>query len=116
MPRAARARPGNEGGFASAGGIRAAHAHAAAEVAAISQEAGQQRVVLAAKDFNVGFGAGVGPGDYVGETVIVDVAGRHEDTAGEGGGIGEEAGQLRAILAAENLDVRPRARAGPGDD
>ena len=60
--------------------------------------------------------AGPGPGDDVGIAVAVDVAGGHAHAAGESGGIGEEVVDDVIVGAAEDLDVRPAAGAGPGND
>ena len=69
-------------------------------------------------DADVGAAAGAGAGDDVGAAVAVDVAGGDADAAGEAGGVGEEARRsARCRLgAAEDLDMRPAAGAGAGDD
>src|SRR5262249_61086199 len=51
-----------------------------------------------------------------GAAAAVDAAGRDVDAAGEAGVVGEETLQQRAVLAAEDLDVRRDARPGAGDD
>src|SRR5207237_1129106 len=66
---------------------------------------------------HLGAAARAGAGDDVRPAVAVDVAGRDEDAAGEGRGVGVEAPHdVRRVARGERLDVRPAAGAGPGDD
>jgi hypothetical protein len=60
--------------------------------------------------------AEAGPGDHIRFAVVVHVAGRHLDAAGEGGVVGEEAQQGGTVAAADDLDVRAAGRPGAGDE
>src|SRR5581483_7808975 len=57
-----------------------------------------------------------GPGHDVGLAVAGHVAGGDEHAAREARGVGVEALEQAAVPAAEDLDVRPAPRTGPGDD
>src|SRR5205823_3202961 len=95
---------------------------AAGEVRGIGEEAAQQRrrdrltEGCAAEDLHVRAAAGASPGDDVAKAVAIHVAARHADAAGEVRAVGEEAEQLDAAAAVEDLDVRAAAFAGAGDD
>ncbi len=52
----------------------------------------------------------------VGLAVAVEIAGRHVHAAGEGRGRGVEAGELEAVPAAGDGDLRSTAGIGPHDD
>src|SRR5437588_703805 len=65
---------------------------------------------------HAGSAAGPGAGHDVGKTVAVDVAGRHGDPAPEADVVREEGAHHLPGRAVEDLDVRPAAGAGPGDD
>src|SRR5262249_11331909 len=72
--------------------------------------------VRAVEDFDVGPAAVARAGDDIGEAVVIDVGRADADAAAEGRAIGKKAAQERQVLAAEDFDVRPAARSGPGDD
>src|SRR5262249_1636633 len=55
-------------------------------------------------------------GDYVVETIAVDVATGHEHPAGERGIVCKEAADFHSAQAVKYLHVRPAAAAGAGDD
>src|SRR5439155_10781348 len=75
-----------------------------------------QGAVFAAKDLDLRAAAGAGRGDDVGETVAVHIPGRDADAAPERRIVSEEAEQRLAGDAVEDLDVRPAALVGGGDD
>jgi hypothetical protein len=116
------ARPGGGDDLGPLPGRRvgAGDADAARGRGVVSGEAAQERSVLAAEDLDLGAAAGVGAGDDVGSAVAVNVAGRHEGAAPEGGVVGEEAaqrpGEAGAGLAVEDPDFRGHAGSGGGDD
>src|SRR5207253_2623409 len=69
-----------------------------------------------AEDLDVRPAAGPGAGDHLGPAVAVGVAGGDVDAAGEARVVGEPARHELAGGAVEDLDVRPAAGAGGGDD
>src|SRR5262249_22829495 len=116
------------------------HVHSARKGLVIGEKAGQQgrsrdfaiRLDLvqlgAVDDLDVRPTAGASARDDVGEAIGVDVGGRYGNSAPEGGIIGVEAGHqggagdfavgldLVQMGAVDDLDVRPTAGAGAGDD
>src|SRR5262249_21857399 len=113
---AARPGAGDDVGDVVAVGVDRRHAHAAAEVRVVGEEAGPRGAPLAAEHLDVRAAAGPGPRDDLGAAVLVEVPGGDVDAAGEGRGVGQEAGDRCRIDAAERLHVRSAAGAGAGDD
>src|SRR5947209_2842211 len=75
---------GEDVGPAVAVDVTDGHAHDALEEGrAEGEEVGDQAAGLAVEDLNLWTRTRVGAHDDVGEAVAVDVAGRHEDAAGE---------------------------------
>src|SRR5204862_6308688 len=105
----------NPDGSTAAEGARG-HVDPTGEARVVGEETRQQRKVLAAEDLDVRAAAGAGPGDDVGEAVAVDVAHGHVDAAAEAGVVGEEGADEGAGLAVDDLEVRPAAGPGAGDD
>src|SRR5262245_37492585 len=82
----------------------------------VRQEVRGQGRAGAGEGPHVGAAAGPGGRDDVALAVAVDVTDRDPDTAGEAGGVGEEAHAGIAPVAREHAHVRAAAGAGAGDD
>src|SRR5207248_534066 len=108
--------PGHEVGVAVPVQVADRDVNTAVERRGVGVETRQFVAVLAAEDPHVRAAAGAGPGDGVGPAVAVQVAAGHEHAAGEPRVVGVEAVDFVAVLAVEDLDVRPAEVAGPGDD
>src|SRR5438132_496704 len=116
MRPAARAGAGNDISPAVAVHVPGRHPDAAGERGVVSEEAVQHGSVLTAEDLDVRAAAGVGADDDVAETVAVDISSGDVDAAGKARIKSEEARQEGAVLAVEDLDVRPAAGARRGDN
>src|SRR6185437_17127912 len=71
---------------------------------------------VAVDDEDLAAAAGPGAGDDVRGSVAGDVASRHGDAAAEVRIVGEEIGEHRAVLAAEDANVGPAAGARASHD
>src|SRR5262245_41044878 len=116
MRPAAGTGPGNNVRPAVAVHVTGRHEQAAAEIRTIRHEGPHELAGGAIENLHVRPAARAGAGDDVGAAVACHVPGGDTDAAREVGTIGHEPAEQTQVRTAEDLDVRPAARAGAGND